>query len=237
MDTQTPIVSFDKVSKQFTQRHLFSEISFQVYPGEFLYLVGKTGIGKSSILKLMYADFPPDKGSIQVAGFQVAQIERKQIPFLRRKLGIVFQDFQLLYDRNVYENLNFALKATGWKDKTRIKQRITEVLVKVGMSSHMHTLPHQLSGGEKQRLAIARALVNDPVLMIADEPTGNLDPEASEQILQILRKINLSGTTVIMASHQYTIIEKYPSRVLQLQTDGMQDYPRPDIFLKKFSLL
>jgi len=197
---------------------ILSDINIKIEKGEFVYLIGKTGTGKSSLLKTLYADLPVTEGSAIVADFQLKNIKKKDIPYLRRKLGIVFQDFQLLIDRSVNENLKFVLKATGWKDKNAIDERIKEVLEKVGLGTKGFKMPHQLSGGEQQRVSIARALLNDPELILADEPTGNLDPETSEGIIQLLKTISENGRAVLMASHDFMMIEKYPSRTLRCES-------------------
>jgi cell division transport system ATP-binding protein len=186
--------------------------------GEFVYLIGKTGTGKSSLLKTLYADLPVIEGSAIVADFQLMNIKKKEIPYLRRKLGIVFQDFQLLIDRSINENLKFVLKATGWKEKNAIEDRIKEVLDKVGLGTKGFKMPHQLSGGEQQRVSIARALLNDPELILADEPTGNLDPETSEGIIQLLKNISENGRAVLMATHDFMMIEKFPTRTLRCES-------------------
>ncbi len=193
---------------------VLSEVNLSLAKGEFLYLVGSTGSGKSSLLKLLYADLLLEKGEAQVAGYNLKTIKRKQIPFLRRKLGIVFQDFQLLMDRSINENLLFVMRATGWKDKAKMNDRLKELLQMVGMETKGHKMPHQLSGGEQQRIVIARALVNEPELILADEPTGNLDPETSKGILQLLHNIAQSGRSVIMATHDYNMVRSFPARIL-----------------------
>lgn len=197
---------------------ILSDVNITIEKGEFVYLIGKTGTGKSSLLKTLYADLPVNEGSAIVADYQLKDIKRKDIPFLRRKLGIVFQDFQLLIDRSVNENLKFVLKATGWKDKNKIDDRIKEVLDKVGLGTKGFKMPHQLSGGEQQRVSIARALLNDPELILADEPTGNLDPETSEGIIQLLKDISENGRAVLMATHDFMMIEKFPSRTLRCES-------------------
>ncbi|MFZ4399990.1 MAG: cell division ATP-binding protein FtsE [Bacteroidales bacterium] len=196
---------------------VLSEVNLSIEKGEFVYLVGKTGTGKSSLLKTLYADLPVSEGNAMVADFDLKTIKPKEIPFLRRKLGIVFQDFQLLIDRSVKENLVFVLKATGWKDKTAMEERIQEVLEKVGLVTKGFKMPHQLSGGEQQRVSIARALLNDPEIILADEPTGNLDPETSEGIINLLIDISKNGRAVLMASHDFMMIEKFPSRTLRCE--------------------
>lgn len=196
---------------------ILSDVNLSVEKGEFVYLVGKTGTGKSSLLKTLYADLPVLEGNAMVADFNLKNIKTKEIPFLRRKLGIVFQDFQLLIDRSIKENLIFVLKATGWKDKKAMEERIQEVLEKVGLSTKWFKMPHQLSGGEQQRVSIARALLNDPEIILADEPTGNLDPETSEGIINLLIDISKNGRAVLMASHDFMMIEKFPSRTLRCE--------------------
>ena len=192
-------------------------LNLEVYKGDFVYLIGKTGSGKSSLLKTLYADLPLNEGEANVAGFDLKGIDRRQIPKLRRKLGIVFQDFQLLGDRSVYQNLEFVLKSTGWKNNDDRKQRINEVLEHVGLNRKEHKLPHELSGGEQQRVVMARALLNKPELIIADEPTGNLDPEVADDIMQMLMNINKEGTTIIMATHDYRLINKFNAKVYKCE--------------------
>ena len=196
---------------------VLNEVTFSINKGEFVYLIGKTGSGKSSLLKTLYAELPTDEGIVKVAGFDLTDISRKEIPFLRRKLGIVFQDFQLLDDRNVEANLDFVLRATGWYDEEQISNRIDEVLEKVGLRDKRQSMPYNLSGGERQAVAIARALLNDPDIILADEPTGNLDPETTLDVLKMLRKISESGTAVLMATHNYGLIQKYPGRILKCE--------------------
>ncbi len=226
------IITFKNVTAKYGERTILSNISFSINIGDLVYIVGPTGVGKSTILKLIYADNTPTSGEVDVEKYIVSSIKKEEVPHLRRRLGIVFQDFQLLSDRNVYDNIAFALKATGWKGSTRIKKRVTEVLVDVGMSAKVHAFPHQLSGGEQQRVAIARALINYPILLIADEPTGNLDPIATQNIMNILRKINQSGTAILMATHEYRIIKENPSRVLEVVQGGsLNDYQFAQDFL------
>lgn len=227
------VVQFDNISAGYSTRTILNHINIGISKGEFVYLVGRTGSGKSTLLKMIYADVKPLSGELRVGPFNLESIHRDEIPFLRRRLGIVFQDFQLLPDRNVYDNIHFALKATGWKDSNKIKKRITELLVKVGMSGKAQAFPHQLSGGEQQRVTIARSLINDPIILIADEPTGNLDPEASSQILEIIKKVNIGGTAILMATHEYEIIRKYPARVLEITTDGIINHEKAISFLSK----
>ncbi|MFM7767160.1 MAG: cell division ATP-binding protein FtsE [Bacteroidota bacterium] len=214
MTTEAPIISLKDVNV-FQQKNLvLSQVNLQISPGEFVYLIGRTGSGKSSFLKLLYGELPLLQGTGQVAGFQLNALKEKEIPFLRRKLGIVFQDFQLLPDRSSRENLVFVLKATGWTDKNQIMERVNEVLGKVGLESKGYKMPHELSGGEQQRLAIARALLNDPEVILADEPSGNLDPETSNGIMRLFFDISKNGCAVVMATHNYTLIERFPARVI-----------------------
>ena len=202
----------------YQQKHLvLNNVNLQISPGEFVFLIGQTGSGKSSLLKVIYGELHIVNGQGQVAGFDLQKITDKDIPFLRRKLGIVFQDFQLLTDRTVEQNLEFVLKATGWKDTKLISIRILDVLEKVGLRSKTKKMPHELSGGEQQRVVIARALLNDPELILADEPTGNLDPDTSEDIVTLLKQISQSGTAVLMASHDYHIIRTFPSRIIKCE--------------------
>jgi len=211
------IILLDKVSVYHSGNLILANVSLTVSRGEFVYLIGRTGSGKSSLLKILYAELPVRAGIAGVAGFDMRKIRRQEIPFLRRKLGIVFQDFQLLMDRSISDNLLFVMKATGWNDKTKITKRLQEVLAKVGMQTKGNKMPHQLSGGEQQRVAIARALVNDPEIILADEPTGNLDPESSEGIISLLMDISKTGRAVLMATHNYTMFEKYPARTLKCE--------------------
>jgi cell division transport system ATP-binding protein len=194
-------------------------VSLNVRKGEFVYLIGKTASGKSSLLKAIYAEIPVKQGKASVVGYNLLKLRNREVPQLRRKLGIVFQDFQLLSDRSVFENLQFVLKATGWKNKRQIAERIQDVLNKVDLGTKGHKMPHQLSGGEQQRVAIARALLNDPEIVIADEPTGNLDPETSRGIMKLLFEIRQTGRAVLMATHNYTVIREFPSKTLKCE-DG-----------------
>jgi cell division transport system ATP-binding protein len=198
---------------------ILSDINITIEKGEFIYLIGKTGAGKSSLLKTLYAELPVKEGLAEVVGFDLSKIKKKEVPYLRRKLGIVFQDFQLLTDRSVNENLLFVLKATGWKDKVEMQERIEDVLDKVGLKTKGFKFPHQLSGGEQQRVAIARALLNDPELILADEPTGNLDPDTSYGIMGLLTDISRTGRAVLMASHNHSLMEKFPFKTLKCE-DG-----------------
>lgn len=198
-------------------RTILSNINLEVKPGEFIYIIGKTGTGKSSFMKALYADLPLAEGEGTIMDFDLATLKEDDIPFLRRKIGFVFQDFQLLPDRNVKENLHFVLKATGWTNETEIQNKIDEVLEKVSVKEYANKMPHQLSGGEQQRVAIARALLNNPEIILADEPTGNLDPQTSVEVLEVLKKINTAGKTIIMATHDYALLMKYPSKTLKCE--------------------
>lgn len=194
---------------------ILSNVNLTIKPGEFYYLIGKTGSGKSSLLKTLYGDLPLEKGEGTIVGFDLKNLKVKDIPYLRRKIGIVFQDFKLLDDRSVTKNLEFVLKATGWKDNHSIENKINEVLDKVGMKTQGYKMPHQLSGGEQQRVAIARALLNDPELILADEPTGNLDPSTSVEVMKVLEEIHQSGKTILMATHDYSVILKFNHQTLK----------------------
>ncbi len=202
---------------------VLNDVTLEMEKSEFVYLIGRTGSGKSSLLKTLYADLPLLMGDIQIVGYDLAKINRKDIPFLRRKLGIIFQDFQLFPDRSVAENLYFVMRATGWKDKGKMKNRMIEVLMRVGLGSVATKMPHQLSGGEQQRVVIARALINEPLLMIADEPTGNLDPEVSDGIMKLFKDINRAGTAIIMATHNHTILRDFPARILKCENARLLD--------------
>ncbi|HEY9046362.1 MAG TPA: ATP-binding cassette domain-containing protein [Ohtaekwangia sp.] len=223
MFSNDPVVSVHDASIFQDHNTILSDLNFSIEKGEFVYLVGRTGSGKSSLLKTLYADLLLRLGDIQVAGFNIRGIKPAQIPLLRRKLGIIFQDFQLLNDRTVAENLMFVMKATGWRDSTKMKARMNEVLMNVGLGSIEKKMPHQLSGGEQQRVVIARALINEPAILLADEPTGNLDPEVSHGILKIFQQINKSGTAILMATHSYGLIKKNPSRVLKCEDGKVYD--------------
>lgn len=194
---------------------ILSEVNIEISKGEFVYLIGKTGTGKSSFMKTLYGDLPLTEGEGSIVDYDLRKLREKDIPFLRRKLGVVFQDFKLLNDRNVKDNLLFVLKATGWKDKAAMDSKIEEVLGKVGMKTKGFKNPYQLSGGEQQRVAIARALLNDPQLILADEPTGNLDPQTSVEIMEVLQQISKNGNTILMATHDYALLMKYPSKTLK----------------------
>lgn len=212
---EAPILQLKDVAVYQNNNLILSNINLAIGKGELVYLIGKTGSGKSSLIKLLYGDLPLTQGQGKVVGFNLKKLNEDKIPLLRRKLGVIFQDFKLLTDRSVYENLAFVLKATGWTDKIAIKNRIKEVLTKVKMETKDFKFPHELSGGEQQRVAIARALLNNPELILADEPTGNLDPETSVEIMQVLKEINASGRTILMATHDYALILKFPSKTLK----------------------
>jgi cell division transport system ATP-binding protein len=196
---------------------VLTNVNLHLNEGEFVYLIGKTGSGKSSLMKTLYGDLPLEKGRGSIVGFNLNTLKESEIPFLRRKLGVVFQDFKLLNDRSVFENLKFVLKATGWYDPAKIKAKITEVLTKVGMETKDYKMPFQLSGGEQQRVAIARALLNDPDLILADEPTGNLDPATSVDVMKVLKDIHQSGKSILMATHDYALILKFPNKTLKCE--------------------
>ncbi|KAA9339446.1 ATP-binding cassette domain-containing protein [Hymenobacter busanensis] len=202
---------------------VLQNVSFAVGKGEFVYLVGRTGSGKSSLLKTLYADLPLPEGMGTVVGYPLRKLSTDKVPYLRRKLGIVFQDFQLLYDRTVAQNLLFVLQATGWGDKAKMKNRVQDVLMRVGLSGVAGKMPHQLSGGEQQRVVIARALLNEPLLLLADEPTGNLDPDVTDGIMRLFMEINNAGTAVLMATHNYELIRRYPKRVLKCEKGQLLD--------------
>ncbi|OCB76459.1 cell division ATP-binding protein FtsE [Flavobacterium crassostreae] len=211
------VLSLKNVSIYQEDRVILSNINLEVNHGEFLYIIGKTGSGKSSLMKTLYADMPFSEGEGSIVDFDLSKLKENDIPFLRRKIGIVFQDFKLLPDRSIKDNMLFVLKATGWTDKNEMDRKIDEVLDKVGMKTYALKMPHQISGGEQQRVAIARALLNDPELILADEPTGNLDPQTSSEVMELLRNINANGKTIIMATHDYALLMKYPSKTLKCE--------------------
>lgn len=216
--SENTVIDFRNVTVEFDGNTVLNDIDFQLENGEFCYLIGSTGTGKSSLLKLIYRDLLPNYGDVIVSGSNVPRLKDKEVPFLRRKLGIVFQDFQLLADRTVYENVAFALEVTGNK-RSFIKQRALECLSMVGLSHKHNNMPRDLSGGEQQRVVIARALANEPRIMLADEPTGNLDPEASHNIMELLRQINNRGMAILMVTHSYDLVRKFPNRTIRLD-DG-----------------
>ena len=215
------IIHFDKVKIKINDKKNLSNINLTVDEKDFIYLIGKTGSGKSSILRTIYADMPINNGEARVLEYNLTTIKRKEIPFLRRKIGVIFQDFKLLPDRSVAKNLEFVLKATEWKNKQKIEERIDNVLEKVKLNDYSNRYPHELSGGEKQRVSIARALLNNPKLVLADEPTGNLDPATSMEIMNILNSINLNGTSIIMATHDYELISKNPKKTIRIEDDRL----------------
>ena len=217
------IIEFHNVSIAIKDHLILSEINFEIEKGELVYLIGKVGSGKTSLIKTINAEIPMKSGNAIVADFKLEELKKSQIPYLRRKLGIVFQDFQLLIDRSVHENLEFVLKATGWKNKVDIHKRISEVLEKVDLGTKGYKMPHQLSGGEQQRVVIARALLNDPEIILADEPTGNLDPKTSEDIMQILLEISRNGRAVLIATHNYNLLRKFPSRIMKCANERLEE--------------
>ena len=210
-----PLVQFENATIIQNKQTILSDVNIEVQQGDFTFLIGKTGTGKSSLIKTLYADLPLQSGTGRVSDFNLVEIKQREIPFLRRKLGVVFQDFKLLPDRSIFENLSFVLKATGWKDKKEIKERTEEVLDSLGVGSISGKYAFELSGGEQQRVAIARALLNEPELIIADEPTGNLDPQTSLEIMEVFRGLHQKGMTIIMATHDYNMIVKFPGKILR----------------------
>ncbi len=220
--SENTVIELSNISLSYENRQVLSGVNFKLRNGEFCYLIGPTGIGKSSILKMLYRDVVPDSGTVRVTDMPVNKLSMRQIPMLRRKLGIVFQDFQLLPDRDVYDNVAFALQVTGEKPKF-IKQRVLEVLSLVGLSHRRKNMPSDLSGGEQQRVVIARALANEPRILLADEPTGNLDPKATKNIMEILKQINNRGTAVLMITHDYSIVKRYPYRTVRILDGKVQD--------------
>ena len=215
MIEKTNIIEIENATIFHHYKTILNNVSLKLTKGDFIYIIGKTGSGKSSLLKTLYSDIPLKMGKIIIDGDEINKIKKSQLPYLRRKIGIVFQDFQLLQDRNAYENIKFVMDSTGWIDKTKINDRINYLLEKVGLANKLKNYPYELSGGEQQRLVIARALVNEPKLIIAAEPTGNLDPEIAENILKLLIDINNSGTTIIMTTHNYNLIKKYKKKTYQ----------------------
>ncbi|MGF1532843.1 MAG: cell division ATP-binding protein FtsE [Bernardetiaceae bacterium] len=230
-----PVLLTQDLRIGYEESVVFPSVSLSVAKGEFVYLIGKTGSGKSSLLKALYADLPISEGQVTIAGYRLDDLRAEELPFLRRKIGIVFQDFQLFMDRSVADNLRFVLKAIGWTDKAAIAQRISETLEKVGLGEALFKMPHQLSGGEQQRLSIARALLNDPLILIADEPTGNLDPTVADDILALFVRINQEAqTAVLMATHNHSFLRKHPARVLYCENGQVTDIDR-ELVLQKMT--
>ncbi len=214
---QLEIINLEEVEVFQLQHLVLTSVNLNVNKGEFIFLIGQTGSGKSSLLKMIYGDLNITKGQANVVGFDLNKIKQADVPYMRRKMGIVFQDFQLLTDRTVEENLRFVMSATGWDDQKLMDARLEEVLAEVGLTGKNHKMPHQLSGGEQQRVVIARALINHPEVILADEPTGNLDPDSSVEIMNLLLRISKTGTAVLMATHDYRMIEKFPSRIIKCE--------------------
>ncbi len=211
------VIQLNNISIRQSSAVVISNLSLTVNKGEFVYLLGKTGSGKSSVLKCLYAEIGIASGTATVAGYELSTLKQKDIPFLRRKLGIVFQDFQLLTDRNIFENLRFVMKATGWKDEEQIKKQINAVLEQVGLTGKNTKMPYEISGGEQQRVSVARALINQPELILADEPTGNLDPDTSAEIMKLFMDISKTGTSVLFATHDMLLYHKFPARTLKCE--------------------
>jgi len=218
-----PIITISDLHISFKNNEILQNINLTINEGDFIYLIGGTGSGKSSLLKSLYKEIDFQKGSISVAEFNLNNIKKNKIAYLRRQLGIIFQDFQLLSDRNIYKNLEFVLRSTGWKDKNKIKERITEVLDIVHLEGVEKKMSHELSGGEQQRVSISRALLNHPKIILADEPTGNLDPEKSNSIIETMKEINSNGTTVIIATHDYSIIKNFPSKTYSFENKEIKE--------------
>lgn len=220
---ENSVLEYRDVTIRRAENVIIRHTDLQINAGDLVYLIGRVGSGKSTLLKTIYADVPISDGEAHFGKFDLRRIKRRQIPYLRREMGIIFQDFRLMHDRTIEDNLSFVLRATGWSDKREISHRIDEVLTKVGMDHKGYKLPHELSGGEQQRMVIARALLNKPKLILADEPTGNLDPETGDQIFQLFRKITEGGTAVIMSTHNYEMMRKYPSRILKIEDEQLHE--------------
>lgn len=230
MDFSTlPVLSMTQATIFQGELPVLSDVNFSVEQHEFVFLIGRTGSGKSSLLKTLYADLPLESGLAEVVGYSLTDIKNKDVPFLRRKIGIIFQDFQLFTDRSIHENLSFVLKATGWTDPLLIKERIGDVLLQVGLVDALQKMPHQLSGGEQQRVVIARALLNNPSILLADEPTGNLDPDVADGIFKLFQDINKKGTAILMATHNHDLLRKYPYRVLKCEKGKLLDSTLHDV--------
>ncbi len=225
------VISFSQATIARDSQIILSDVTFTVEEGEFVYLIGKVGSGKSTLIKALIAEVPLLQGDASANEFRLKKIKRKRVPELRRSMGIIFQDFQLLTDRNIFDNLKFVLKATGWKKKKDIEQRINEVMSEVGLQDKLLKMPQQLSGGEQQRVVIARALLNNPKVILADEPTGNLDPESSDIIMQVLLKLSQDGKTILMATHNYNLLKKYPSRILMCENGKVEQIEEKTIDL------
>ncbi len=217
------LIKYDEVQLNRAENIILKDLNFEVRKGEFLYIIGRVGSGKSTLMKSLYAEIPVEMGDAVIFDYNLRKMKRKDIPYLRRKIGIVFQDFQLLIDRSVEKNLEFVLRATGWKSKLAISNRIEEVLEQVGMKNKTYKMPHELSGGEQQRIVIARALLNSPSLILADEPTGNLDPETGSQIVALLQQISKQGTAVIMSTHNYSIVQAFPGKIVKCENMGLHE--------------
>jgi cell division transport system ATP-binding protein len=230
MDFSThPVLSMTQATIFQGENPVLTDVNFAVEQHEFVFLIGRTGSGKSSLLKTLYADLPLKTGYAEVVGYNLSKIKNKEVPFLRRKIGIIFQDFQLFTDRSVSENLTFVLKATGWTDSLLIKERISDVLIQVGLVEALNKMPHQLSGGEQQRIVIARALLNNPSILLADEPTGNLDPDVADGIFKLFQEINKKGTAILMATHNHELLRKFPYRVLKCEKRKLLDSQLHDV--------
>ncbi len=229
---ETKIIKINNAHIYQESKLVLKNISFEINKGEFAYLIGKTGSGKSSLLRTLYADLRLQEGECEVVGYALNKLKRNEIPYLRRKIGIVFQDFQLFTDRNIADNLFFVMEATGWRDKQKMLKRMHFVLMQVGLDAAQHKMPHQLSGGEQQRIAIARALINDPEIIFADEPTGNLDPTIANEILDLFIKIHQGGTAVLMATHNHSFIKKHPYRTLWCDNQEIKDFSKEQVVKK-----
>jgi len=230
MDFSTkPVLQVTQATIFQGENPVLSDINFSVEQHEFVFLIGRTGSGKSSLLKTLYADLPLQAGFGEIVGYSLTKLKNSEVPYLRRKIGIIFQDFQLFSDRTIHENLSFVLKATGWTDVVKIKERISEVLIQVGLTDSLQKMPHQLSGGEQQRVVIARALLNEPSILLADEPTGNLDPDVADGIFKLFQEINKKGTAILMATHNHELLRKFPYRVLKCEKGKLLDSQLHDV--------